>query len=218
MLVRMRAVVATVVMTLLSGCASQDYVRYLEMQERVGLANAEATKAKYQAYQAIGQGDTTSRVAALIAMSGVGGSNGNGTQLQYVAPPKTGWDHFKEVASIFVPVALQAYSIGKSAEIAKNASDNAARTAVSTNDSFVGMAGRIQAPAANITSTTSNLTTDSRTSTVLSGKGTIGDGSFSDSVTDRHDVTAPTTSTFTNSYNLQPTTTTTTTTNPAPVP
>ncbi len=230
MLVRMRAAIM-LVMALVSGCASQDYVRYLEMQERIGMANAEAMKAKYQAYETIGQGDTTSRVAALIAMSGVGGSNGNGTQLQYVAPPKTGWDHFKEVASIFVPVALQAYSIGKSAEIAKNASDNAARTAVSTNDSFVGMAGRIQAPAANITSTTSNLTTDSRTSTVLSGKGTIGDGSFSDSVTDRHDVTAPTTSTstnsynlqpttstFTNSYNLQPTTTTTTTTNPAPVP
>ncbi len=230
MLVRMRAAIM-LVMALVSGCASQDYVRYLEMQERIGMANAEAMKAKYQAYETIGQGDTTSRVAALIAMSGVGGSNGNGTQLQYVAPPKTGWDHFKEVASIFVPVALQAYSIGKSAEIAKNASDNAARTAVSTNDSFVGMAGRIQAPAANITSTTSNLTTDSRTSTVLSGKGTIGDGSFSDSVTDRHDVTAPTTSTFTNSYNQQPTTstftnsynqqpttTTTTTTNPAPVP
>lgn len=213
MLVRMRAVVATVVMTLLSGCASQDYVRYLEMQERVGLANAEATKAKYQAYQAIGQGDTTSRVAALIAMGGVGGPNGNGVPQQYVAPPKTGWDHFKDVASIFVPVALQAYSIGKSAEIAKNASDNAARTAISTNDSFVSMAGRIQAPAANVTTTTNTTTTDTTTSTTLSGKGMIGNGTFTDSLVDRHDVTTPTTTTYTNAYNQQPTTTTSTYTN-----
>lgn len=204
-----------------TGCASQDYVRYLEMQERIGMANAEAMKAKYQAYETIGQGDTTSRVAALIAMSGVGGSNGNGTQLQYVAPPKTGWDHFKEVASIFVPIALQAYSIGKSAEIAKNASNNAAQTSISTNQTFAAMAGKIQAPAANVSTitTTTSSSTDSHdvtspstsTSTVLSGKGVIGNGTNTDSVVnDRHDVTAPVTTTNTDAYNQKPTTSTVT--------
>lgn len=203
-----------------TGCASQEYTRYLEMQERIGLANAEAQKAKYEAFKAIGQGDTTSRVAALMAMGGVGG-NGNNQGTPFVAPPKTGWDHFKEVASIFVPVALQAYSIGKSAEIAKNASNNASQTAISTNQTFAAMAGRIQAPAANISTitTTNTSSTDSHdvtspttsTSTILSGKGVIGSGTSTDSVvTDRHDVTAPTTTTYTDAYNQKPTTSTVT--------
>lgn len=203
-----------------TGCASQEYTRYLEMQERIGLANAEAQKAKYEAFKAIGQGDTTSRVAALMAMGGVGG-NGNSNPTPFVAPPKTGWDHFKEVASIFVPIALQAYSIGKSAEIAKNASNNAAQTSISTNQTFAAMAGKIQAPAANVSTitTTTSSSTDSHdvtspstsTSTVLSGKGVIGNGTNTDSVVnDRHDVTAPVTTTNTDAYNQKPTTSTVT--------
>ena len=140
---------------LLAGCATNDYARYSDGQARIEQARANADAARYKALSEIAaQGDTTAKVAAVIALTAQQGQSRGDVQLQ-PPPPSTAL----QWAQILAPSLTNLGMAAINANVAKAQSNNAARVAESTNNAFVGIAGRIQAPAADVTTTTTMTTT-----------------------------------------------------------
>jgi hypothetical protein len=140
----------------LTGCATAEYQAYAEVHK----AHAQAQAARYQALADIArQGDTTAKVAAVMSLQ-----MGGGQQNQQVAAPKTWADYAMQWTGLLLPTVGQIYTVNKQTSLGMRQSDNATALGVSTNAAFVGIASKIQAPAANVT---------------LSGTGVIGDGTYS---------------------------------------
>lgn len=178
-----------------SGCASDDYRLYAESQAAIHTARANADAERYRAMASIAQsGDTTSKVAAMFAMQAAG--NG-GPQPAHIAAPKSPAEVARDWLGMILPVAMQGYGIHANSQVMMRQSDNSARVAESTNAAFVGIAGQIQAPAANVTTTTTTLSgsgvlgsgsyTGPVNTTTLSGTGAIG-GNYTPTTTDNHSV------------------------------
>jgi hypothetical protein len=212
----------------LTGCASTDYDAYAKAQGEIARAKSEADTARYSALSKIAEGGTDSaRIAAVMALALGGGSQSQ--PVQAVQAPAA--SQALQWASILVPSITTLASINANMRIGLANADNSARIAESTNSTFLGVASKIQAPAAaaaNITTTTNTTTTSTdnhsstvdnhavstastattststptTTTTTLSGTGTLGSGAYS---TQANPVTTTTTS--------NPVTTTTT--NPA---
>jgi len=213
----------------LTGCASTDYDAYAKAQGEIARAKSEADTARYSALSKIAEGGTDSaRIAAVMALALGGGSQSQPVQaVQAPAPSQA-----LQWAGILVPSLTTLASINANMRIGLANADNSARIAESTNSTFLGVASKIQAPAAaaaNITTTTNTTTTSTdnhsstvdnhavstastattstsnpttTTTTTLSGTGTLGSGAYS---TQANPVNTTTTS--------NPVTTTTT--NPA---
>jgi hypothetical protein len=162
---------------LLAGCASPGYEQYIAAQQSIAVSRGDAERARYNALAAIAKtGDPAASVAAAMALA-MGGQQ----QPVQIAAPQNEWLQW---ASVLVPALTQAYAIGQSANVAINASNNAARSAEATTAGFVGMAGKIQAPViAPTVLPQANVSTI--TNTTLSGTGTLGSGSYS---TDYHGI------------------------------
>jgi hypothetical protein len=142
----------------LTGCATADYEAYVKAHE----AQAHAHAARYQALAEIARsGDTTAKVAAVISLQ----AGGQGQQQSFIAPPKSFGEQALQWASLIVPTAAQVYAVKAQTAVALANSNNTAAIARSTNDAFVGIAGKIQAPAANITTNTTTTTNANQTST-----------------------------------------------------
>jgi len=140
----------------LTGCATAEYQAYADVHKAHALAQA----ARYQALADIArQGDTTAKVAAVMSLQ-MGGSQQN----QQVAAPKSWADYAMQWTGLLLPTVGQIYTVNKQTSLGMRQSDNAAAVAVSTNAAFVGIASKIQAPAANMT---------------ISGSGVIGSGTYS---------------------------------------
>jgi hypothetical protein len=140
----------------LTGCATgQQYQAYTDAHK----AQSAAQVARYEALAKIAEmGDTTAKVAAVISLQ-------NSSQQQsQIAQPRSAGDQALQWASILVPGFTQAYMIGQNTKLGMRQSDNATALGTSTNNAFVGIAGKIQAPAPNMT---------------LSGTGVLGSGSYS---------------------------------------
>jgi hypothetical protein len=151
----------------LTGCATKDYELYADSHAKIEIAKANAEAERYKAMGAIAQsGDASAKVAAVVALAL--GQSGTKAETPMTAPQN---NQALQWASILVPSVTQLYGISAIAQ-----SDNASKVAVSTNDAFVGIAGRIQAPAA------SNTTTNT-----LSGTGVLGSGTYTTSA-DNHAV------------------------------
>jgi hypothetical protein len=88
-------------------------------------------------------------------------------------------------------------------------SNNSARVAISTNETFYGLAGKIQAPV--VTTPQANVT--SNTSYTLSGTGVLGSGSYSTIANPTTTHTLSGTGVLGNGTNAPNTTTTTNTNN-----
>jgi hypothetical protein len=149
--------IATLLCTLsLTGCATAEYQAYADVHK----AHAQAQAARYQALADIArQGDTTAKVAAVMSLQ-----MGGGQQNQQVVAPKTWADYAMQWTGLLLPTIGQVYTINKQTSLGMRQSDNATALGISTNAAFVGIASKIQAPAANVT---------------LSGTGVIGDGTYS---------------------------------------
>ena len=184
--------VAYILPALLIGCASpEQYLAYSQGQAAIESAKHAADAARYKAMSDIAaSGDSASKVAAVMALA-IGQAQ-TPTQLQ--PPPK---NEALQWAQILVPGLTSIAGIYYGAKVGMNASDNAAAVSMSTNNAFLGMAGKIQAPAvpqANVyTTNTSTVTTntdrhDITSPTTLSGVGTLGSGDYG--TADRHDSTA----------------------------
>ena len=141
----------------LTGCATAEYQAYADAHK----AQAAAQTARYQALAEIAKmGDTTAKVAAVISLQ-MGGVQQN-TQIN---APKNWADYALQWTGLLLPTVGQVYTINKQTSLGMRQSDNATAVAVSTNNAFVGIAGKIQAPAANVTT--------------IGGNGVIGSGSYS---------------------------------------
>lgn len=141
------------------GCASADYAKYADAQAAFALARSSAEAERYKAMAAIAvAGDTTTRVAAMMAMMGMGANQPGQAPM---TAPKSASEEIRQWAAILVPAAASGYLGYQAARVSMNASNNATTTAMSTNDAFVGMAGQIQAPGATTTTSTTTTATDS---------------------------------------------------------
>jgi hypothetical protein len=138
----------------LVGCGTtEQYKMYADTQKSIAQANAMAETARYAALAEIAKtGDSGARVAAVMSIN-FGSQGGNGPRVQQVAPPKTFGETALQWTSVLLPSVTNLYGISANRQIAITQSNNAAATAASTNAAFVGMAGKIQAPQSNITTT-----------------------------------------------------------------
>lgn len=125
----------------LVGCASTDYAQYSKAQTDIATARHNADAEKYKAFAAIAQqGDATAKVAAVMAMAmGQGGSGAQNTLQAPQANEALQW------AGILVPGLTQVAGIAANMRVGIAQSNNAARVAESTNSTFAGIAGLIQA-------------------------------------------------------------------------
>lgn len=139
----------------LVGCGTtEQYKMYAETQKSIAQANAMAETARYAALAEIAKtGDSGARVAAVMSIN-FGAQGGAGPRVQQVAPPKTFGETALQWTSVLLPSVTNLYGISANRQIAITQSNNAAATAASTNAAFVGMAGKIQAPQANVITTT----------------------------------------------------------------
>ena len=152
----------------LTGCASNDYAQYSKAQTDIATARHAADAAKYRAMSDIAaSGDSSAKVAAVMAMA-LGGNSGVQTTIQ--APQAS---QALQWASILVPGLTQVAGMRYNFLSQQTSSNNATALGISTNATFSGIAGKIQAPGA-ITTTT------------LSGTGNLGSGTYG--TADRHDV------------------------------
>lgn len=166
----MKALITIVCAAALTGCATADYAAYVKAHEAQAIAHA----ARYQALAEIARsGDTTAKVAAVISLQ----AGGQGQQQSFIAPPKSVGEQALQWAGLILPVATQVYAVKNQTAVALRQSDNSALVARSTNDAFVNIAGKIQAPAANVTSTTTTTTSNTATTTI-GRDGVIGDGTL----------------------------------------
>jgi hypothetical protein len=151
----MKTIITILCALSLTGCATSEYVAYADIHK----AQAAAQTARYQALADIAkQGDTTAKVAAVMSLQ-LQGAQGQSN----VAAPKSFGDQMLQWTSILLPTATQLYSVGKQAQVGIAQSNNARDTSISTNAAFVGLAGKIQAPGAITTTTTSTDSTHAPT-------------------------------------------------------
>lgn len=156
----------------LSACSTGPQLAYYNAQNAIAAEKSKADIEKYRAIATLSQGSDAARVAGVMALA-LG--NGTATSNTNLAAPRSDSDVFLQYLSVLAPVAVQAYGIGKNAEIAINSSQMSRDVAVSTNETFQGLASKIQAPGAV-------------TNNTLSGTGSLGTGTYS--TTDNH-TTSP---------------------------
>lgn len=150
----------------LAGCAT-NYDAYVEAQKVIAESKAKADIAKYAALADIAKtGDAASRVAAAMGIA----LGPQGQQTQQIAPPRSQADTLLAAISVVLPPIAQIYGINRQVALGMEqvrgnvaiqqavSSAGVANTA-STNNTFLGIASKIQAPAANVTTNTQNPTT-----------------------------------------------------------
>ena len=170
MLLRSILILAALV---LAGCASPDYAQYSKAQTDIATARHSADAARYRALSDIAAtGDSSAKVAAVMALA----LGANTAQQPVIQAPQP--NQALQWASILVPGLTQVAGMRYNYLSQQAQSNNATTLGLSTNNAFVGLAGKIQAPGANTTTTTA---------TTLSGTGNLGSGTYS--TTDRNDVT-----------------------------
>lgn len=158
---------------LLAGCAT-NYEGYAEANVKIAQARAQAESEKYKAMAAIAAtGDAAAKVAAVMSMA----LGQPGQQQQQIAPPKSAADTTLQAIATILPSIAQIYGINRqvalgmeqvrgNVAIQQTVSNASVMTARSTNDTFANIAGKIQAPAANVTTTTTS-TDNTHTPTVV---------------------------------------------------
>ena len=128
----------------LTGCGTtSNYQLYAQTQENIAVARAQADIERYKTLQAIANsGDTTARVAAVIALQ-QGAQQSTSPKIEQ--PASTG-DTALRWASILVPSLTQFYSIGKSTDLAIVNSNNNKDIAINTNETMLGFGKLIVDP------------------------------------------------------------------------
>lgn len=128
----------------LAGCASNDYQLYTRTQEKIAAVRAEADIARYKALESIAKsGDTTARVAAVIALQ-QGAPSANNTPK--IEQPTSAGDTILKWTSVLLPSLTQFYSIGKSTDLAIVNSNNNKDIAINSNETMLGFGKLIVDP------------------------------------------------------------------------
>ena len=168
----MKTITLLLIAVLMTGCATGQNEYYA-----AETARHEAEGKRWESMAAIAkEGDSTTKTVAMVTMA-----LGNAGSQHATAAPRNWMDYGMQALGIFAPVLGQAYMVNQQTRLGIAQSENSTRLGISTNEAFVGIAGKIQAPMApqaNITTTNTNT---------IGGDGNVGNGS--QSKTDRHDVT-----------------------------
>jgi hypothetical protein len=129
----------------LTGCAtSKDYQIYAQTQQQIATARAEAEIARYETLRSIANsGDTTARVAAVIALQQGASSNNNSPRIEQ---PTSVGDTVLKWTSVLLPSLTQFYSIGKSTDLAIVNSNNNKEIAINSNETMLGFGKLIVDP------------------------------------------------------------------------
>ena len=207
---------------ILTGCASNDYRLYADMQVKIAQAQAQAdaTKeaAKYAALAEIAKtGDTTARVVAAMNIQQGNGSGQQTSPKINIAPPKSWADTALQWTGILLPSVTQLYGISANRQIAITQSNNAAATAASTNQAFTSIAtGGFNSNATIANGIKPNITISGNTGSSMNagndGTSTSGAGSYTDSRDQSNKPVTTTTTTTTDSRDQSTSTSTSTTT------
>lgn len=191
-----KLILVTALALSLGGCAStQQYTQYTATHQAIAASKASADVARYNALAALANsGSETAKVAAVMALAL--SNNGGSGQTQNIAPPQT--NEAIQWASILVPSLTSIAGMRYNYLSTVAQSNNAVTLAKSTNDAFVGIASKIQAPAANVSTVTTTTTDrhDSSANQTMSGTGVLGTGAYTTSANpisnDDHSVVSPT--------------------------
>jgi hypothetical protein len=158
---------------LLASCAT-NYDAYVEANIKVAEAKARADTEKYKAMAAIASsGDAAAKVAAVMSMA-LGQPNQQNQQ--QITPPRSPADTTLQAIAAILPSIAQIYGINRqvalgmeqvrgNVAIQQAVSNASVANTSSTNNAFVGIASKIQAPQANVTTTTT--TDNTHTPTVI---------------------------------------------------
>lgn len=163
----------------LSGCAVDDYRLYSESITAIHTSKANAEAERYKAMAEVAKsGDTTVKVSAMMAMQSKGSSESQSVQ---IAAPKSFAEQARDWLGILVNPIVQGYGIRSNAQVSIAQSNNSVRQSESTNSTFLGIAGKIQAipvvlPQANVTASGSAVIGDGSQS--LAGTGAQGTGAL----------------------------------------
>lgn len=154
----------TISLFLLAGCASTN-TAHIAAQAKAAEAKAQADKAFSESVATLGAGagDGPKTAALMLLFT----RQQSLAQSQPVLPRETNWADY---GFRFLDVALRAYGIERGAAVAMRQSDNAREVSVASYGALSDVAGMIQAPQADITTT-------------LSGTGVIGDGAYTVPIT-----------------------------------
>ncbi len=150
----MKTILLATIILALTGCGNMDYKQYSESIVKMETAKSRAEAERFKAIAAMsaGAGDAT-RAAIGVALA-MGATNQGGNSGQMMQAPK---DPLQTVVSL-VGIAVPALTNLKVARINSDTnivqSNNAATVAMATTSAFVSIAGKIQAPAANIITNT----------------------------------------------------------------
>lgn len=148
----------------LTGCATQDYKAYADAQAASAQAKAQADTARYAALSKIAEtGTESARVAAVMALA-IG--NQQAPAGQQIAAPQP--SQALQWAQVLAPSITSIASMHYSSRASMASAESAARVSESTNAAFVGIASKIQAPAANVSTVTTNNANQANTTTTTS--------------------------------------------------
>lgn len=172
----MKRLIPIVLLAMLGGCASGNYVKYADDSAKIATATAKrdadiaTAKAKSDAsrHKSIADiaaaGDSTAKGMGIMAlmMESVLASKDDGKSTataQLQAPQPSGLLQWMQVLA---PGLTNLGMAAINASVAKVQSNNSTALGMSTNSTFLGMAGHIQAPAANVSTVTTTSNSDSR--------------------------------------------------------
>ena len=142
---RLNILAGAIVALSLTGCGTtSNYQLYAQTQENIAVARAQSEIERYKALQAIANsGDTTARVAAVIALQQGSPQSNTGPRIEQPTNPG---DTALRWAGVLVPSLTQIYGIGKSTDLAIINSNNNKEIAINSNETMLGFGKLIVDP------------------------------------------------------------------------
>lgn len=155
----MRPSAIALALLMLSGCATHDYAMYVEAQRSIAESQSRANIARYQMLgELVKTGDPTTKAIAAAGLL-VGNQNGQQTPAQQqINAPVTASEMAYRWGSIVLPFLGGVWAVKQGADVAKNASNNAAAVSMNTNGTMAAISkSGIDGMSANSASNSSSL-------------------------------------------------------------
>ena len=137
----MRPSALALALLMLSGCATNDYAMYVEAQRSIAESQSRANIARYQMLgELVKTGDPTTKAIAAAGLL-MSGQNGQGAQQQGapIAAPVSASETALRWGSIVLPFLGGVWAVKQGADVAKNASNNAAAVSMNTNGTMAAI-------------------------------------------------------------------------------
>ncbi len=157
----MRPSVLALALLTLNGCATQDYAMYVEAQRSIAESQSRANIARYQMLgELVKTGDPTTKAIAAAGLLMSGQNAGSPQQAAAINAPVSASETALRWGSIVLPFLGGVWAVKQGADVAKNASNNAAAVSMNTNGTMAAISkSGIDGMSAGSASNASSLTT-----------------------------------------------------------